>query len=99
MLAIALVAAAIQMSTPDYAGMRPGRIDAGYLCFKGKKAGALQETMGFSLGTCDCPALGEDILCVKRLNCFPAGSHPVAMVRLFERARSYFRHSIRAVEE
>ena len=75
MLAIALVAAAIQMTTPDYAGMRPGRIDAGYLCFKGKKAGASQETMGFNLGTCDCPALGEDILCVKRLNCFPAGSH------------------------
>jgi hypothetical protein len=30
LLAIALVAAAIHMTTPDYAGIRTGRIDAGY---------------------------------------------------------------------
>jgi hypothetical protein len=30
---------------------------------------------------------------------FPGGFSPVAMVRLFERARRFFRHSIRAVEQ
>jgi hypothetical protein len=31
LLAIALVAATIRVATPDYAGIRAGRVDAGYL--------------------------------------------------------------------
>lgn len=31
LLAIALVAAAVHVTTPDYAGVRAGRVDAGYL--------------------------------------------------------------------